>query len=92
MTKKDYEAAARIVQEITGKIGEDCAEDRACIRTVTSAFVQLFANDSPRFDVARFRAACEPGANVASRRTRTLCPHGHGSHTICGCQRRGSER
>jgi len=59
MTKKDYENAARIVQELTTAVNREAA---------TWAFVRLFEDDSPRFDEARFRRACEPGANVRARR------------------------
>jgi len=69
MTKKNYEAAARIVQEVReahgseGKVTED-------------AFVKFFRDDSTRFDAGRFRAACVPGANVGARSTRTArLPH-----------------
>ena len=59
MTKKDYERAAQVVQEWMA-----C---RATVeaRAVQTAFVRFFQEDgNPRFDEARFRAACVPGANV----------------------------
>ena len=61
MTKKDYERAATIVQACAnfGTIEETAA--------VTAAFTRLFESDNPRFDEARFRAACIPGANVKAR-------------------------
>lgn len=60
MTRKDYEAAARIVQTIEVLEGNE--------RYVAQeAFARLFACDNPRFDVTRFRAACVPGANVQAR-------------------------
>lgn len=58
MTKKDYEAAARIVQRISN------AHD---VYAVKDAFAELFRNDNPKFDEARFRRACVPGANVKAR-------------------------
>lgn len=59
MTKKDYEAAAVIVQAIQqeGASGEEAG-------IVVGAFMRLFRDDNPRFDVARFARACVPGANV----------------------------
>ncbi len=47
MTRKNYEAAAAIVRETPENP-----------YTVQEAFVTLFTNDNPRFDAARFRAAC----------------------------------
>lgn len=63
MSKKEYEKAARIVQRerIT-------ALERAIL---SSVFVEFFRDDNPRFDEARFRAACEPGANVRARTKRS---------------------
>lgn len=56
MTKKDYERAARIVQEFPRPLA------------IIIAFVAFFREDgNPRFDEARFRAACVPGANVKAR-------------------------
>lgn len=62
MSKKDYESAARIVQEITRIQNADDA------RVVKNAFVALFRNDSSRFDEKRFQHACVVGANVKARR------------------------
>ena len=50
MSKKDYEAAARIARE---------ASSLAWHTAVVEAFVALFRSDNPRFDAERFRAACE---------------------------------
>ena len=64
MSKKDYERAARIVQRERGT-GD---LERACL---VSTFVEFFHDDdNPRFDEARFRAACVPGANVKARSRR----------------------
>lgn len=60
MTKKDYERAARIVQE-TPSTAIDARY------YVEGAFVLLFRDDNPLFDEARFRRACVPGANVKAR-------------------------
>ncbi len=66
MTKKDYERAARIIQErfeyatvveLSVHLREKAIE----------VLVELFSGDNPRFDEARFRAACVPGANVKAR-------------------------
>ena len=64
MTKRDYERAATITQEWALSAGEDSPD---YCRAVEEAFVELFADDNPRFDEARFRAACIPGANVKAR-------------------------
>ena len=58
MTKKDYERAARIVQRERGPRSAAC---------LVSTFVEFFASDNPRFDEARFRAACVPSASVKVR-------------------------
>lgn len=52
MTKRDYEKAAEIVRKRILP-----ARD---YELIVSSFVQLFANDNPRFDATRFRKACEP--------------------------------
>lgn len=61
MTKRDYEAAARIVQDIARQSEPDAtaAED---------AFVEFFRADSSAFDGDRFRRACKLGANVRGRK------------------------
>ena len=62
MTKKDYERAALIAQRRWR------AEFDVYVRSaIIESFVELFAGDNPRFDEARFRAACVPGANVKAR-------------------------
>lgn len=63
MSKKDYQRAAEIAQDFSpdGRGHED----------VTEAFIELFRNDNERFDEARFRAACIPGANIKARSVRT---------------------
>jgi len=68
MTRKDYEAAARIVQDMrAGTIGGLGIYSRASTDAVETAFAQLFVRDNPRFDEDRFRRACVPGANVRAR-------------------------
>jgi hypothetical protein len=57
MSKRDYEKAATITQGFAARAR----------RLVVLAFVELFSDDNPRFDAARFRRACEPGANVRAR-------------------------
>lgn len=59
VTKKNYEAAARIVQ--TFPIDNDTRE------IVIDTYVEFFSNDSPRFNEQRFRTACIPGNNVKAR-------------------------
>jgi len=48
MTKKDYQKAAEIARS-----ADD--EHRAA---VTTAYIELFRDDNPRFDVERFSEAC----------------------------------
>ena len=50
MTKKDYIKAAKIVQR-------RCAEKRA-IQPFIDSFIELFADDNPRFDREKFEKAC----------------------------------
>jgi hypothetical protein len=65
MHKKDYERAASIAQE-AARDWYDVND--ACANAVIEGFVRLFkADGNPRFDEARFRAACVPGANVKAR-------------------------
>lgn len=52
MSRKDYEKAAEIVR--TYRAGGDD------YTAITGAFVALFTNDNPRFDVDRFHKACQP--------------------------------
>ena len=54
MTKKDYERAALIAQNVR-------VPDRY---SVVLAFITFFQNDNPRFDSRRFRSACVPGARA----------------------------
>lgn len=67
MTKKDYERAATIAQELNST-------------KVAQAFATLFRDDNPRFDEARFRAACVPGANVKARPRKSTC-----QQRVCFC-------
>ena len=60
MTKKDYERAATIIQELH-------QENTYDVTPVEEAFCEFFRDDNPRFDEARFRHACTPGANVKAR-------------------------
>jgi hypothetical protein len=52
MTKKDYIRAAEII-----RAAEMTKHERALM---VSAFCELFRGDNPRFDDARFIAACDP--------------------------------
>ena len=63
MSKRDFEKAALIAQ-CAAKTGDKGNENAV----VTDAFVELFRGEAGgRFDEARFRAACCPGANVRAR-------------------------
>jgi hypothetical protein len=63
MTKKHFEAAAAYVRRNRAMRGADPQLDEA----VEDAFCDLFQMFNPRFDEARFRAACR-GATVDERR------------------------
>jgi hypothetical protein len=58
MSKKDYEAAATLIQDEPDDLREHVIE----------TFCEFFRNDNGRFEERRFRRACVPGANVRSRR------------------------
>lgn len=67
MTKKDYEAFAESLQDLQ----RDCAENgRVSMDDVLDVMSDVFRRDNARFDAARFRAACRPGANVKARGAR----------------------
>ncbi len=57
MTKRDYEKAVNIVLDHYSKDTKKSKEMVAL--AVQEAFVRLFLNDNPRFDVVRFRTACQ---------------------------------
>jgi hypothetical protein len=74
MTKRDYEKAAEICQDWNGAspdnlvaVNGKMVPSRCVGQYIMDAYVQLFHDDSPRFDEARFRAACVPGARVNAR-------------------------
>lgn len=68
MTKKDYIAAARIVRNMRYAGGtSNLPEARA--EGAESAFIYLFSEDNPRFDVQRFREACTSGSVFPSRKS-----------------------
>jgi hypothetical protein len=58
MSKKDYEAAALIVQRYP---------DAGAREMLVAAFSRFFSGDNYRFDCDRFERACIPGANVRAR-------------------------
>ena len=65
MTKKDYEKAAQIVQDVGGL---DYADKMTRRQAAIEVFTALFTGDNPRFNPDRFIRACQPGANVRARR------------------------
>lgn len=68
MTKKDYERAAWIIQRwAASDDGHTPHAPGDCTNDMISAFVEFFEGDNTRFDAARFRRACVPGANVRAR-------------------------
>ena len=67
MTKKNYEAAARIVQDLSptsvifAHRALSTSEKKAIklqAKVVCTAFVLLFRDDNPRFDQEHFMKAC----------------------------------
>jgi len=62
MSKRDYEKAAKIAQS-WGRENELPAR-----LALVESFIEFFHDDNPRFDAARFRRACVPGANVKARK------------------------
>lgn len=70
MSKKDYEKAAEIVQNVARTHADVDTETCDALCIVTNAFVKLFVDDNPHFDEDRFRAACIPGANVKARKVK----------------------
>ncbi len=66
MTRKDYAAFAAIVRDTSGMLapspddyqGSD-ARTRETLDCIMLRLADLFARDNPRFDRARFLAACE---------------------------------
>ena len=57
-TRKDYQRAAKIVQDIAK---EDFTDDQQLSGVVEDAFVVFFQADNPRFDPDKFRKACCKG-------------------------------
>ena len=70
MTKKDYERAAEIIQRWASVAAG--SSERDTVAALETCFAEFFSGDSPRFDEARFRAACAPGANVKARGKRSV--------------------
>lgn len=66
MTKKDYILAAEIVR--THKSLDNILNDGKCGSAVMRAFIAFFTRDNPKFDEARFIAACEEKPMVEGSR------------------------
>ena len=71
MTRKDYEAVARVIRVISKynvePVGEATMYDQAhydgmseAIEMFTTSMIRVFAADNGRFDAQRFREACKP--------------------------------
>lgn len=67
MTKKHFEAAAAYVRQL-----RRADFPRAVWTAVEDAFVDVFHQFNPPFDVDRFRAACR-GQNASDSAGRTVC-------------------
>jgi predicted component of type VI protein secretion system len=61
MTKKDYQAFARIMHNAMPHDIVGQATERNLWLTIRDDMSQLFASDNPRFLRARFIEACETG-------------------------------
>ena len=60
-TRKDFEWAAEIVRESIDRMDPLDVDEATIAHTrvvMCAAFVRFFREDNPRFDAARFRAAC----------------------------------
>lgn len=55
MTKKDYIRAAEIIRERA----QEYPAGHLVLKELTTAFIVLFKDDNPRFDVFRFHEACQ---------------------------------
>jgi hypothetical protein len=55
VTRRSYNEIARIISET--EMPEEVRDELVARLSTT------FADDNPRFDPARFRAACQPGVN-----------------------------
>lgn len=60
MSRKDYEAVARILRGERRDAQQE--ETRLVVERIARDFAALFGADNPHFDEVRFLAACEVGA------------------------------
>jgi hypothetical protein len=58
MTRNDYKRASEIVRSYFSVAGANHTLQQTA-ETARELFVAFFRADNPRFDVSRFRAACE---------------------------------
>lgn len=58
-TRKDYIRASVIVRLVRAEHAAYPTSPAYTANVVRDAFVKFFEADNPRFDAARFRAACE---------------------------------
>ena len=56
MTKKYYEAVARMLSRIQAS---DLQDKQVVLGTVMDSLAIIFADENPNFNIANFRAACE---------------------------------
>ena len=62
VTKKDYDKAAKIVRAYC--VNSCSSEQLEDARWMRMGFIELFSNDNPKFDCARFDAACMPKTDI----------------------------
>lgn len=60
MTRKDFRAAAKRIREAQADMHLAGAHNEHKWEGIIQAHVDRFAASNPRFDEARFRAACNP--------------------------------
>lgn len=84
MHKRDYVAIAGVVRYVDQLAGETGAAWADVSGELEQRLADVFAADNPRFDRARFGAACFTGAAPAPVAAPVTCPicKGAGAHTL----------
>lgn len=64
--QRHYEAIAEVMQDAR-ELTHDADSGRIALNRMENLLVDLFRSDNYNFMPERFRAACQPGANVKAR-------------------------
>lgn len=56
MTKKHFEAIAKLAREVRAEDNDECAV--GAVNSMVDGLCKIFKAENPRFDEARFREAC----------------------------------